>query len=118
MKLTARTILALVVLLASSTFAKSTGANVTIDLGTAASFGVACRLGHYQRVGCNQHYWGCRQFSYTNRNWTHRVAGEGHFVYLFQRRDRPGSNRPHRGVQPSSWSSMRHRLDPARTLGA
>src|ERR1022692_2953749 len=45
MKMSARTILALVVLLASSTFAKSTGANVTIDLGTAANFGLLAGSG-------------------------------------------------------------------------
>jgi hypothetical protein len=45
MKMSARTILALVVLLASNAFAKSTGANVTIDLGTAANFGLLAGSG-------------------------------------------------------------------------
>src|SRR5450631_2131963 len=45
MKMSARTILALVVLLASNAFAKSTGANVTIDLGTATNFGLLAGSG-------------------------------------------------------------------------
>jgi hypothetical protein len=42
---TARTILALVVLIASSAFAKSPGSNVPINLGTATNFGLLAGSG-------------------------------------------------------------------------